>query len=150
MPQSFDKILLHVVFSTKGRKTFLKERSLREKTHAYIAGICRNMESPAEIVGGTEDHVHVLLSLARKHAVAGVLREIKSHSTLWIKKKSGIKGFAWQRGYSAFSVSASKADEVRNYIAKQENHHRKISFKDELRKLLKRHGIEFDEKYMWD
>ena len=129
MPQSFDKILLHVVFSTKGRRTFLKDRSLREKTHAYIAGICKNMDSPAEIVGGTEDHVHILLSLPRKHAVAVLLREIKSHSSLWMKKKSGIKYFAWQRGYSVFSVSASKAGEVRNYIAKQESHHRKISFR---------------------
>jgi REP element-mobilizing transposase RayT len=151
MAQSLSKILVHIVFSTKDRRPFLNDRELLTELHAYLGGILARLECQPLIVGGVADHVHALSALARTRTVADVVKEIKRGSTLWIKAAdSSLTDFAWQGGYGAFSIGASQISTVRNYIANQEEHHRKVSFQDEFRTLLKRYDVEFDERYVWD
>ena len=106
------------------------------------------MNGVAEIVGGVEDHVHMLASLRPVHCVADLMRDLKKDSSNWVKENFD-RSFAWQEGYAAFTVSPSATDSVRSYIANQEAHHAKNSFVDELRELLDKAGIEYDEKYLW-
>ena len=109
------------------------------------------MECQPVIVGGVADHVHLLAALGRTIAVAEMVKEVKRSSSLWIKEKAAIqRDFAWQSGYGAFSIGFSQLEEVRRYLAGQEEHHRKISFQDEFRRLLKRYEVAFDERYVWD
>jgi len=151
MPQSLAKILLHLVFSTKERRPFLRDRVLREEMHRYLGGILNGMDCPPVIVGGVEDHVHVLFQLSRTCTPADVVKEVKRSSSLWIKSRSPDQAdFAWQNGYGVFSVGFSQLEEVRRYIAEQERHHAKTTFQDELRKLLQRYEVPFDERYVWD
>jgi len=151
MAQSLAKILLHLVFSTKERRPFLKDPALREKFHRYLGGILTNLECQPIIVGGVEDHVHLLFAHSRTAAVADVVKELKRGSTVWLKTKSpGLSEFAWQNGYGVFSIGQSQVEDVRAYIAGQEEHHRKVSFQEEFRRLLERYEIAFDERYVWD
>ena len=151
MPQSLAKIYLHVVFSTKNRQPFLQDPELRAKTHAYLAGICRNLDSPSIRIGGIEDHVHVLCYLSRTSTISDLVRDLKRESSKWIKQQSPeLRDFHWQDGYGAFSVSPSHVDGLKDYILGQEEHHRTESFQDELRRLLTKYDIEFDERYLWD
>ncbi|MFO0816915.1 MAG: IS200/IS605 family transposase [Pirellulales bacterium] len=150
MPQSLVKNLIHLVFSTKHRMTWLPDE-IREPLFAYQSGIFKQWESPALIIGGVEDHVHALFSLSKNHALKKVIEEVKKGSSKWMKS-DGTKNmeFHWQNGYAAFSVSESNVSDVRRYIENQQEHHRKMTFQDELRALLTRHGVEFDERYLWD
>ncbi len=151
MPQSLAKVYLHLVFSTKDRTPFLSNRRLRQETHAYLAGACRQLGSPSLIVGGVEDHVHILCYMSRTLSIADLIKEAKRESSKWIKTKDGtLSDFHWQGGYGAFSISPSHVDDLRRYIASQEEHHRQESFQDEFRRLLRKYGIEYDEKYLWD
>ena len=150
MPQSLVKNLIHLVYSTKHRKNSIPPEA-RPKLHAYQAGIFKHWESPALAIGGTDDHVHALFSLSKNLALKDLVEEIKKGSSKWMKADaSGNREFYWQNGYAAFSVSQSNAEEVRKYIESQEHHHRRMTFQDELRALFQRHGIEFDERYVWD
>ena len=151
MAQSLSKILVHTVFSTKNRRPFLNDAKLRTELHAYIGGILTQLDCQPIIVGGVADHVHALSTLARTRTIADILKELKRGSTLWIKSADPSLGnFAWQNGYGVFSIGASQISAVRLYIANQEEHHRKITFQDEFRTLLKRYDVEFDERYVWD
>jgi REP-associated tyrosine transposase len=151
MPQSLAKILVHTVFSTKQRRPFLRDRKLRIEMHAYLGGILANLDCQPIIVGGVEDHVHLLYALARTRDAATMVKEVKRGSSLWIKTKSPeLRDFSWQNGYGIFSMGFSQIPEVKQYIANQEEHHRKMSFQDELRTLLQRYQIEYDEHYVWD
>jgi REP element-mobilizing transposase RayT len=151
MAQSLGKILVHLVFSTKERRPFLQDKSVREEMHLYLGGILANLDCQPIVVGGTADHVHLLCVLSRTNSVADIVKEVKRGSSLWAKTKSGeLQDFAWQSGYGIFSLGFSQVETVRNYVLGQEEHHRKISFQDELRTLLKRYEIEFDERYVWD
>jgi len=151
MPQSLAKILLHVVFSTKERRPFLKDRALREELHRYLGGILTNFECQPLIVGGVEDHVHLLFVHPRTATVADVMKELKRSSTVWLQNQSPtLLDFMWQAGYGVFSIGQSQVEDVRTYIAGQEEHHRKISFQEEFRRLLERYQIAFDERYVWD
>ena len=152
MPQSLAQVYLHLVFSTKSRSTFLQNRELRERTHAYLVGACRNLDSPSLITGGTSDHVHILCSLSRKLSIAGLVAELKRESSIWIKARdSDLAGFHWQEGYGAFSVSPSHIPDLKRYIRNQEEHHRHHeNFKDEFRRLLQKYEIGYDERYVWD
>jgi len=151
MAQSLAKILVHIVFSTKERRPFLRDKSLREELHRYLGGILANLDCQALIVGGAEDHVHLLCALSRTHTPAEIVKELKRGSSLWLKTKSSeLWDFAWQNGYGMFSIGFSQIESVRAYIARQDEHHRKVSFQDEFRRLLKRYAIEFDERYVWD
>jgi putative transposase len=151
MPQSLANLLVHIVFSTKERRALLQVADLRDEMHRYLAGISAKLECPAIIVGGSIDHVHLLASQSRTIALAEWVKELKRVSSLWAKEKSPQWDlFHWQAGYGAFSVSQSQAERVRKYIGSQEEHHRRLSFQDEFRLLLRKHNITFDEQYVWD
>ena len=151
MPQSLSKILLHLVFSTKDRRPFLRDRAVRDELHHYIGGILNGMDCPPVIVGGVEDHVHVLCALSRTCAPADMVKEVKRSSSLWIKTCAPeYADFAWQHGYGIFSIGFSQLEDVRRYIAEQEPHHAKTTFQDEFRRLLQRYEVTFDEAYVWD
>jgi REP element-mobilizing transposase RayT len=149
MSQSLVKNLVHLVFSTKHRQPWIPEDH-RKCLYAYQAGIFKQWESPALVIGGVEDHVHALFSLSKNHALKKIVEEVKTGSSKWMKNEGPrIPNFYWQRGYAAFSVSQSNVEAVKRYIENQEKHHRKMTFQDELRELLQRHGIECDERYVW-
>jgi REP element-mobilizing transposase RayT len=125
--------------------------SLRKECHAYLAGTCKKRGSPSIIVGGVEDHVHILSMLSREESVSVLVRELKRESSKETKTKSAqLRSFYWQSGYGAFSVSPAHVEALKKYIANQEQHHRKESFQDEFRRLLRKYGIAYDERYVWD
>ena len=151
MPQSLVQVYVHLVFSTKHRRTLLKDREFRERTHRYLAGICRNLKCPALLVGGVEDHVHALCRLGPNAEIASLIRDLKRDSSKWIKaEQPRLADFYWQRGYGAFSISPSHVNALKQYIARQEEHHRRESFQDEFRRLCRKYGLEIDERYVWD
>ena len=151
MPQSLAQIYLHIVFSTKDRRPFLQNDSIRDEMHNYLGGICNNIKCPTLRVGGVSDHVHLLCRLSRTITVADLVQELKRESSKWVKTKSNLLGdFHWQNGYGAFSISPGHVEEVRSYIANQEEHHRTVTFQDEFRRLLTKYGVEWDERYVWD
>jgi REP element-mobilizing transposase RayT len=149
MPQSLSAVYLHLVFSTKERYPFFRDRNLRNEVHSFLGGVSKSLHCPPIIVGGVEDHVHMLSRFGRTISQADWVKELKRVSNLWLKEK-GVRGFAWQGGYADFSVSISDLERVREYIANQEEHHKKIGFQEELRGLLSRHGLEWDERYVWE
>ena len=151
MPQSLAKILVHTVFSTKDRSPFLRNKALREELHRYLGGILTNLDCLPIMIGGVEDHVHILSTLSRTCEPSEMVKEVKRGSSLWLKTRSPSLGaFSWQNGYGIFSIGFSQIQSLRSYIAGQEGHHRQTSFQDEFRLLLKRYEIEFDERYVWD
>lgn len=151
MAQSLSAIYLHLVFSTKDRRPFFKDAGVRYEMHAILGGIAQSLDCVPLEVGGVEDHVHLLVRLPKTVTVADVVKELKRNSNVWVKEKVPLlKDFSWQGGYAAFSVSVSNIEAVRQYIQNQEEHHKKTDFKDELRALLKRHVVEWDERYVWD
>lgn len=151
MPQSLSSVHLHLVFSTKNRHPFFQDIGLRAEVHAYLGGISKKLDCPPLIVGGVADHVHILARHSRTVSQADWIKELKRVSSLWLKERdSSFARFAWQAGYGIFSVSASNLKLVQDYIAKQEEHHRKTTFQDEYRAFLQRHGLSWDEKYVWD
>jgi REP element-mobilizing transposase RayT len=151
MPQSLSQIYLHLVFSTKNRLPFLKTPGLRAEMHAYLAGVCRNQNCLSLIVGGVEDHVHILCTLGRQMTVANLVRELKRDSSKWMKTQGReYSDFQWQNGYGAFSVSPSHVPALQRYIRDQVEHHRQETFQDEFRRLLKKYGVAYDERYVWD
>jgi len=151
MPQSLANVLVHIVFSTKERRALLQNSDLRNEMHRYLAGISSKLDCPAIIVSGSTDHLHLLANQSRTITLAEWVKELKRASSLWAKKKNPQWGlFQWQAGYGAFSVSQSQKVRVQEYIRTQEEHHRQMSFQDELRQILKKHGIAFDERYVWD
>jgi REP-associated tyrosine transposase len=148
MSQSLAKVLVHVAFSTKNRETTI-QREIRPTLHAYVTGILQNLRCPSLQTGGTEDHIHTLLSLARTRTVADVVEEVKKSSSKWMKQQ-GIDSFFWQGGYGAFSIGGLQVPALIRYIANQEEHHRRMSFQDEFRRLLDRCGVAYDERSVWD
>ncbi|BBO22588.1 MAG: hypothetical protein AMXMBFR19_16290 [Chthonomonadaceae bacterium] len=148
MPQSLATVLVHAVFSTKERTPWLTP-TIRQELHPYIVGVLANIGCPSIQTGGVEDHVHILFRLSRKMSLAQVIEKTKTSTSKWMKTK-GVAAFTWQAGYGAFSVGPMEADGVIAYIKGQEEHHRKISFQDELRGMLREAGMEFDERYFWD
>jgi REP element-mobilizing transposase RayT len=151
MPQSLAEIYVHIVFSTKNRQPFLQNRAFRDRTHGYLKGICDGQDSPSIRIGGVEDHVHILCRLGKTLDVSKLIRELKRESSKWIKAENQqLKDFYWQNGYGAFSVSPSHVPALKQYIAEQEEHHRKESFQDEFRRLCVKYGAAIDERYVWD
>ena len=151
MPQSLSAVCVHAVFSTKNRYPFLTDASLRAEMHRYLAGVSNHLDCPALEVGGVADHVHVLAYLGRSRSQADWVKELKRASTVWVRTRASDLGhFAWQAGYGAFSVSASQVAKARRYVVGQEAHHRQTTFQDELRTLLRAHGLAWDEQYLWE
>ncbi len=139
MPQSLAQIYVHIVFSTKHRKPFLRDDAFRERTHAYLIGICKGQECPSLQTGGTEDHIHLLCRLSKTLDIAALIRELKRDSTKWIKaENSHLSDFHWQSGYGAFSVSPSHVEGLKRYIANQMEHHKQETFQDEFRRLCRK------------
>jgi len=151
MSQSFSGASLHLVFSTKNRRRYFQRPEIRDGMHAYLGRVSNELDCPSLGVGGVEDHVHLLCRFSRTITVANWVKELKRISNLWLKQQDEtFSDFEWQGGYAVFSVSHSNIERVKGYIAKQEQHHRKITFQDELRTLLRKHAIEWDERYVWD
>ena len=148
MPQSLSVVYIHLVFSTKDRRPFLRDEKLRHSTHALLAEVSNRLDCPALLVGGAEDHVHILARFGRTITQADWVKELKRISNERIRLE--CPDFKWQAGYAAFSVSQSNLDQVLKYIANQEEHHRKMNFQDELRALLRKHNMQWDERYLWD
>lgn len=150
MPQSLSKVILHGIFSTKNREPWL-DSHVRPRVHAYLVTICRDLGAELVNVGGVADHVHIVTTLPRTLSQADLVEQIKKASSKWIKTLDArYRGFFWQRGYGAFSVSPSQLDAVLEYVDEQQEHHRTRTFQEEYRELLRRHGVEFDERYVWD
>lgn len=149
MSHTFTDLLVHVVFSTSDRAPFLSD-PIRADVHAYIGGILRELRATPIAIGGTPDHVHFLTRLPADMAVADCLRVVKTNSSRWLKEKwPDRRAFAWQQGYGAFSVSESGRGAVIRYIQNQARHHERISFRDEFLALLRKHGVKFEEQYLW-
>ena len=148
MSSSYCNLLYHLVFSTKGREPWLAA-GIRPRIHQYLGGAIRGEKGIALIVNGTADHVHVLAKLRQDKAISQFVGELKANSSAWISRTfQDTAGFAWQEGYGAFTVSESQVPKVRQYIERQEQHHRSVSFLEELKVLLKAHGLPFDERYL--
>jgi REP element-mobilizing transposase RayT len=150
MPHSYTQLVYHLVFATKERRPLLVPE-IRPRVHAYLGGAVRDEGGTALLINGTADHVHILARLRQDKAISDVLRDIKANSTGWIHRTfPELQAFAWQGGYGAFTVSTSQVPRVRRYIENQEEHHRTQTFEEEFVALLKKHRIEFDERYLWD
>jgi putative transposase len=147
MPSTFTSLFYHIVFGTKNREPFLAPRLL-DPTHAYLGGCIRTAGGEAIQIGGISDHAHLLLRLKATHCVAELMRDIKKASSQWLRDDVRLRGFHWQDGYSAFSVSRKQVDGVQQYVANQEEHHRGRTFEEEYRELLEAHEIVFDERYL--
>jgi len=148
MPQSLANILIHAIWSTKERRALIPD-AIRDGLHGYLAGILKNLESPALIINSVADHVHILCQLSKNLAACELVEEVKKGSSKWMKE-NGVREFAWQNGYGVFSVSQSNVDAVREYIHGQPEHHKKRDFKDEFREFCKRYNVGLDERYVWD
>lgn len=148
MPSTHLSLHYHIVFSTKDRRPMIAT-TWRERLHAYLGGVVRNVEGIPESIGGMDDHVHLLLGLRATHSLAAVIRDVKAVSSRWVHEEIGPADFAWQEGYGAFTLSASQRDQVREYIARQEEHHRRRTFQEEYIELLQRSGVEYDARYLW-
>jgi REP element-mobilizing transposase RayT len=150
MPQSFTCLHYHIVFSTKDRRPMIGD-DIRERLYEYIGGILVENKSRLVAAGGMPDHIHLLGSISKELSISDAMRLVKTNSSKWVHETfPEYSSFAWQAGYGAFSVSFSNLDSVKEYIANQAIHHRKIGFKEEFIALLKRHEIEFDERYLWE
>ena len=148
MAHTFCCSLVHCVFSTKERRKIIAP-GVRSRLWPYMGGIAREHKMKALAVGGTDDHVHLLLSLPSSLPIAKAMREIKSASSHWMHETCGLPGFEWQEGYGAFSIGWSQVDATLAYIAGQEEHHRKRDFQAEFVAILKKHRIEYDPRYLW-
>jgi putative transposase len=149
MAHSYTSCMIHFIFSTKGRQKIITSE-LQERLWPYIGGIAKARKMKALAVGGTQDHVHILLSMPSTISVSKAIQEIKAVSSKWIHENfPHHENFAWQQGYSAFSVSISHVNKTISYINSQNEHHRRKTFKEELVSFLKAHGIEYDQKYIW-
>ena len=150
MAQSLSNVLVHFIYSTKDRFAFLADTESRRRMHAYIARVFNEHNSPAIEIGGTADHVHVLCSLGRNYSMSEVIREAKANSSGWVKTLGGMLAkFEWQGGYGAFSVHLSQLEQVKTYIASQEEHHRVRTFQEEYLNILREYRVPYDERYLW-
>lgn len=150
MPNTFTKFLYHLVWSTKRREPLIRP-AIQSRLYAYIGGIIRHEHGIALAIGGMADHIHVVAWLRPEPSVPRIMQAVKAGSSHWVNQLPEYPGrFSWQAGYSGFSVSVSQLDAVIHYVEHQEEHHRGLNYQDELRALLTKHGIDFDEGTLWD
>jgi len=150
MPQSLANVLIHIVFSTKDRSPQIGD-FVRDDLHAFLAGTVRAANCQCLRVGGVADHVHLAIRLHRVVSVAALVEDVKTASSKWLKPRhENLRAFAWQRGYAALSFGPGEIQSILEYIAEQEQHHRRDSFQAEYRALLEASGVPFDERYIWD
>lgn len=149
MATTLTKLLIHFVFSTKNRLPLITP-DIEPRLHTYMSGIAKNHKSFVIAINGTEDHVHMLISLAKTMTVAELMENIKGDSSRWIKDQGAeFADFHWQEGYAAFSVGESAVEQVTQYIQNQKLHHRRTSYQEELVMFLKKYHMEYDERYIW-
>ena len=146
MSSTYLALYYHLIFSTADRAPLI-EPEWRARLHQYLGGTVNRLGAQSLGVGGTNDHVHLLVELQATHRLADFMRELKKASSSWTRDQIGRTGFAWQKGYAALTVSASVVPKVRSYIEGQEMHHRKIDFREEVLALLRRSGVEVDERF---
>ncbi len=150
MAHSYSQIIIHYIFSTKNREKWIRG-DIQPRIWQYLGGIAKNNNILPYSIGGIEDHVHMLVILPRTISISDAIQKIKGGSSFWIHSTfPDLKKFNWQNGYGAFSISYSKMEDVRRYIENQKAHHRKMTFKEEFIEFLEKHGIEYDERYLWD
>ena len=150
MAQSLAQVYLHSIFSTKYRQNLIIPE-VESQLYAYIGGIINNLGGRPLIINGLPDHIHILSTLPRTVAIAKYLEEIKKNSSKWMKvQRPELNHFAWQNGYATFSVSSSKTGAVTNYIKNQKEHHKQLTFKEEVIRFLNECNVEYNEKYLWD
>lgn len=150
MPGTYSQLLLHIVTSTKGRTPWI-DAAVAERLYPYIGGIVRAERGVLIAIGGVEDHVHMYVRWRPDGSVSDLMRTVKSRSSKWLHTTyPSLAGFAWQEGYSAFSVSKSQENVVKAYIARQREHHQREDFQSELMRLLEAHAIAVDERYVLD
>lgn len=150
MPQSLSSVTIHLIFSTKDRIAFLSS-SLRAELYAYLSTVIRNSGSVAHRIGGTDDHIHLAVSVGRTISVSQLVEHIKVTTSRWIKTKDAtLASFSWQRGYAALSIRTSDLPGLVQYIDGQIEHHRQVQFMEEYVKLLDECGVEYDQRYMFD
>ena len=148
MAHTYSNLLIHALFSTKARKPSI-EAEIRADLFAYMGGIIGNLKAKPLLINGPKDHVHLLFRLPPSLPVSDLLEKVKANSSRWIHERWPHRSrFAWQTGYAAFSVSESNLKDVKAYIANQEEHHRKVTFQEEVLAFLKKHGIEYDRRFV--
>ena len=149
MAQTLVSLLVHIVFSTKNREPFITPE-IEPELYSYVGGILKNHESRLLDVGGTPDHLHLLISQSKNASLSSLMKDVKKDSSLWIKTKGRqFRNFHWQDGYGAFSIGKSDIPRLKEYIASQKEHHRRGTFKEELIGFLDEYGIAYDERYLW-
>jgi len=146
MPATYTRLVYHIVFATKGRVPTLTT-SVRQRVHEYIGGTVKGMKGVALAVGGTDDHVHALVSLSATHCLADFVRELKKATSHWIRSELRMENFAWQEGYGALTVSSDVVPTAVAYVNNQEAHHRQIDSRTEFLELMRSAGIEVDLRY---
>jgi REP-associated tyrosine transposase len=150
MAQSLAQLYTHIVFSTKKHYPFIKPQ-IEVELYSYIGGTIKKIGGVPFIINGTSDHIHIFSTLPKTISLAKFVEEIKRNSSRWIKTKGNLwQKFAWQNGYAGFSVSSSKKDVLVKYITNQKDHHKKMTYKEEVIKFLQEYNIEYDERYLWD
>src|SRR5580658_3256129 len=147
MPSTHTSLHYHLIFATKNREPIISE-DWRPRLHEYLGGTVRGLDGVPQGVGGVADHVHLLIGLKATHCLADFMRELKKASSAWVHEEIGLRSFAWQEGYAAFTVSATSRKAAQHYIDGQEEHHRVKSFREELIEMLDKAGIEYDPKYL--
>jgi|SRR5580765_3926180 len=148
MPSTHLSLHLHLVFSTKDRTASIS-KEWRSRLHSYLGGIVKGLGGTPLAIGGTADHVHLLVGFKSSHRLDYFVRDLKADSSEWIHREIGQRLFAWQKGYGAFSVSPSSVERVRNYVLNQQQRHRRLTFEEEYLELLNSSSIEYDERYLW-
>ncbi len=147
MPSTHVSLHYHLIWSTKIRQPMIRE-AWQERLHAFLGGAVRTVGGVPLAVGGMCDHVHLLIGLRATHTLSEVVRDIKHSSSQWVHETLKEHGFAWQDGYGAFTVSASQIATVKEYIGRQVEHHRKLTFQDEYRSFLQQSGVDYDERFL--
>lgn len=149
MAQTLVSILIHAVFSTKNRRDTITAE-VEPELHAYMGGILKHLDSPCLAINGTANHVHLLISQSKNSALSEVMAELKKSSSKWIKTKGEMfRSFGWQDGYAAFSIGQSNVQALKDYIARQKEHHGRTTFQDELIAILRKYRVPYDERYIW-
>ena len=147
MPSTYLSLHYHIIFSTKNREPLIAT-GWRNRLHEYMGGTVRSLQGIPQTIGGVDDHVHLLLGLKATHCLSDFMRDLKKRTSLWVHETIRDPRFAWQDGYAAFSISAPSRGAIVTYITNQEEHHRTMTFREELVKFLKRAAVEYDEKYL--
>jgi REP element-mobilizing transposase RayT len=149
VPQTLVSLMIHVIFSTKERRAMITP-GVEPELYAYLGGTAKNLGSRCLAIGGTENHLHLLISQSKNVALSHLMEELKKSSSKWIKTKgANFKQFGWQDGYGAFSIGQSNLEALKRYVASQKEHHRKQTFEQELLAFLNEYKVAYDQRYLW-